>query len=83
VRLRTVHANQLPECPIKTPLDVCYYKTPSELEPDSINKATIQDVAFSSCEENGIDYAIDGEQGPFPCFGYKMDIAHGLTPAQF
>ena len=40
-------------------------------------------MSWSSCEENGIEYVIDGEQGKFPCFGYTIDVPNDSTPKQF
>lgn len=79
-----MHTNVVDEgCPIQSPLDTCYYKIATELDPRTIYKEPIQGVSFSSCEDNGIDYEIQGEQGFFPCFGYTLDIPNGSSPKDF
>ena len=83
IRLRTVHTEALEECPIMSPLETCYHKVPYWDEPYTIYMEDIDGIPFRDREENGIDYEIEGEQGPFPCFGYTLDIPNRSTPYEF
>ena len=61
VRLRTVHTTIRESCPLDTPLDKCYYSVADETMPETIEKKTIDNVKFTTCEENKISHVINGE----------------------
>ena len=83
IRLRTVHTKTRDGCPLDTPLDQCFHSVADETMPETVENKEIDGVKFTTCEENKISHIISGEQGPFPCFGYVLDVEKNLKPNQF
>lgn len=83
LRLRTYHTTSNDDCPLKTPLDKCHYRTSGEEESAKTFRGDAGGVPFMTCAETNVTERISGEQGTFPCFGYLVQIPSNSTPRQF